>query len=173
MGPTRGMAGGAGGTEGTRVSGGRHGTHRGRRRRRRPRGRNPERLALVLGTEGAGMSEETLAAVDLAVKIPMRAGVDSLNVAPRPPSLSGAAAPRLTLPGPAVDPPTPRFVGPRIWAIMGSWPCCAFRCRAAIPLIPGSWQNPVARTKVQLCSLISTRSTKLLFSTTWLPASSS
>ncbi|MET3811004.1 RNA methyltransferase [Arthrobacter sp. UYEF3] len=43
--------------------------------------RDPERLALVLGTEGAGMSDETLAAVDLAVKIPMRAGVDSLNVA--------------------------------------------------------------------------------------------
>ena len=42
---------------------------------------NPQRLALVLGTEGAGMSDETLAAVDLAVKIPMRAGVDSLNVA--------------------------------------------------------------------------------------------
>jgi tRNA G18 (ribose-2'-O)-methylase SpoU len=43
--------------------------------------RNPERLALVLGTEGAGMSAETLAAVDLTVKIPMRTGVDSLNVA--------------------------------------------------------------------------------------------
>jgi tRNA G18 (ribose-2'-O)-methylase SpoU len=43
--------------------------------------RRPERLALVLGTEGAGMSEGTLAAVDLAVKIPMRPGVDSLNVA--------------------------------------------------------------------------------------------
>jgi tRNA G18 (ribose-2'-O)-methylase SpoU len=43
--------------------------------------RNPDRLALVLGTEGAGMSAETLAAVDLAVKIPMRTGVDSLNVA--------------------------------------------------------------------------------------------
>lgn len=43
--------------------------------------RNPEKLALVLGTEGAGMSPETLAAVDLAVKIPMRPGVDSLNVA--------------------------------------------------------------------------------------------
>lgn len=42
---------------------------------------NPDKLALVLGTEGAGMSSETLAAVDLAVKIPMRAGVDSLNVA--------------------------------------------------------------------------------------------
>ncbi|MDQ0678400.1 tRNA G18 (ribose-2'-O)-methylase SpoU [Arthrobacter pascens] len=43
--------------------------------------RNPDRLALVLGTEGAGMSAATLAAVDLAVRIPMRAGVDSLNVA--------------------------------------------------------------------------------------------
>jgi tRNA G18 (ribose-2'-O)-methylase SpoU len=42
---------------------------------------NPGRLALVLGTEGAGMSKETLAAVDIAVKIPMRNGVDSLNVA--------------------------------------------------------------------------------------------
>ncbi len=43
--------------------------------------RRPERLALVLGTEGAGLSGGTLAASDLAVKIPMRAGVDSLNVA--------------------------------------------------------------------------------------------
>ena len=43
--------------------------------------RNPDKLALVLGTEGAGMSADTLAAVDLAVRIPMRAGVDSLNVA--------------------------------------------------------------------------------------------
>ena len=41
----------------------------------------PDKLALVLGTEGAGMSADTLAAVDLAVKIPMRPGVDSLNVA--------------------------------------------------------------------------------------------
>ncbi|MDJ0320189.1 RNA methyltransferase [Pseudarthrobacter sp. PS3-L1] len=41
----------------------------------------PERLALVLGTEGAGMSPATLAAVDCTVRIPMRAGVDSLNVA--------------------------------------------------------------------------------------------
>jgi tRNA G18 (ribose-2'-O)-methylase SpoU len=41
--------------------------------------RNPDKLALVLGTEGAGMSPETLAAVDLGVKIPMRRGVDALN----------------------------------------------------------------------------------------------
>ncbi|MGG5172567.1 TrmH family RNA methyltransferase [Pseudarthrobacter sp. J1738] len=43
--------------------------------------RRPERLALVLGTEGAGVSAETLSIADLAVKIPMRNGVDSLNVA--------------------------------------------------------------------------------------------
>ncbi|XAS69190.1 RNA methyltransferase [Micrococcaceae bacterium Sec5.7] len=43
--------------------------------------RNPDKLALVLGTEGAGMSADTLSVVDLAVKIPMREGVDSLNVA--------------------------------------------------------------------------------------------
>ena len=41
----------------------------------------PERLALVLGTEGDGLSPLTLAAVDLTVRIPMAGGVDSLNVA--------------------------------------------------------------------------------------------
>jgi tRNA G18 (ribose-2'-O)-methylase SpoU len=41
----------------------------------------PERLALVLGTEGDGLSARTLAAVDLVVTIPMAGGVDSLNVA--------------------------------------------------------------------------------------------
>jgi tRNA G18 (ribose-2'-O)-methylase SpoU len=41
----------------------------------------PDRLALVLGTEGDGLSGRTLAAVDLAVTIPMAGGVDSLNVA--------------------------------------------------------------------------------------------
>ncbi|PQZ87351.1 rRNA methyltransferase [Arthrobacter sp. MYb227] len=40
-----------------------------------------DKLALVLGTEGAGVSAVTLAAVDLTVMIPMRPGVDSLNVA--------------------------------------------------------------------------------------------
>jgi tRNA G18 (ribose-2'-O)-methylase SpoU len=43
--------------------------------------RGVDRLALVLGTEGAGIAPGTLDAVDLAVKIPMRPGVDSLNVA--------------------------------------------------------------------------------------------
>ncbi|NKX53894.1 TrmH family RNA methyltransferase [Arthrobacter mobilis] len=43
--------------------------------------RSFDRLALVLGTEGAGMLPQTLALVDLKVMIPMREGVDSLNVA--------------------------------------------------------------------------------------------
>jgi tRNA G18 (ribose-2'-O)-methylase SpoU len=41
----------------------------------------PERLALVLGTEGDGLSDLALAEADLAVRIPMAGGVDSLNVA--------------------------------------------------------------------------------------------
>jgi tRNA G18 (ribose-2'-O)-methylase SpoU len=41
----------------------------------------PERLALVLGTEGDGLSDVALAEADLAVRIPMLGGVDSLNVA--------------------------------------------------------------------------------------------
>ncbi|MEU2127620.1 RNA methyltransferase [Streptomyces sp. NPDC018352] len=43
--------------------------------------RKDERLALVFGTEGAGLAPGTLAAVDEHVRIPMDAGVDSLNVA--------------------------------------------------------------------------------------------
>jgi tRNA G18 (ribose-2'-O)-methylase SpoU len=41
----------------------------------------PARLALVLGTEGDGLSRRTMAAVDLTVTIPMAGGVDSLNAA--------------------------------------------------------------------------------------------
>jgi tRNA G18 (ribose-2'-O)-methylase SpoU len=41
----------------------------------------PDRLALVLGTEGDGLSDAVIDAADLSVRIPMRAGVDSLNVA--------------------------------------------------------------------------------------------
>ena len=44
-------------------------------------GRRDERLALVLGTEGDGLAVDTLAAVDLTVRIPMSGGVDSLNLA--------------------------------------------------------------------------------------------
>lgn len=39
------------------------------------------KLALVLGTEGDGLKKNTIAACDYTVKIPMRHGVDSLNVA--------------------------------------------------------------------------------------------
>lgn len=39
------------------------------------------RLAVVLGTEGDGLAQETVAACDYTVKIPMAHGVDSLNVA--------------------------------------------------------------------------------------------
>ncbi len=41
----------------------------------------PERLAIVLGTEGEGLTPEALAAADTVVQIPMAHGIDSLNVA--------------------------------------------------------------------------------------------
>jgi tRNA G18 (ribose-2'-O)-methylase SpoU len=41
----------------------------------------PERVALVLGTEGDGLTDAALAAADTIVHIPMRHGIDSLNVA--------------------------------------------------------------------------------------------
>ena len=43
--------------------------------------RQEEKLALILGTEGKGLQEETIAASDHTIKIPMSHGVDSLNVA--------------------------------------------------------------------------------------------
>ena len=41
----------------------------------------PEKVALVVGTEGDGLSTAALAAADTVVTIPMMHGVDSLNVA--------------------------------------------------------------------------------------------
>ena len=41
----------------------------------------PDRIALVLGAEGHGLTDEALAAADTVVRIPMRHGIDSLNVA--------------------------------------------------------------------------------------------
>ncbi|MGN6415626.1 TrmH family RNA methyltransferase [Flexivirga sp.] len=41
----------------------------------------PQRLAMVLGTEGDGLGARTVEAGDLVVRIPMAGGVDSLNVA--------------------------------------------------------------------------------------------
>ena len=40
-----------------------------------------ERLAIILGTEGEGLADSTIADCDYTVKIPMSHGVDSLNVA--------------------------------------------------------------------------------------------
>ena len=40
-----------------------------------------ERLAVILGTEGDGLAQTTIADCDYTVKIPMSHGVDSLNVA--------------------------------------------------------------------------------------------
>ncbi len=39
------------------------------------------KAALLLGSEGPGLTEEAIAAADVAVRIPMYGGVDSLNVA--------------------------------------------------------------------------------------------
>ena len=41
----------------------------------------PERVALLLGTEGDGLSAGAITAADVCVRIPMQGGVDSLNVA--------------------------------------------------------------------------------------------
>jgi tRNA G18 (ribose-2'-O)-methylase SpoU len=59
---------GGGGAEGEGGGGGEGETGGGRR------------LALLFGAEGPGLSPETLAAADVRATIPMRAGVDSLNV---------------------------------------------------------------------------------------------
>lgn len=40
-----------------------------------------EKLAIILGTEGDGLSSETISSCDHTIKIPMAHGVDSLNVA--------------------------------------------------------------------------------------------
>lgn len=46
-----------------------------------PRLMAEEKLAIVLGSEGDGLSERTIADCDYTVRIPMSHGVDSLNVA--------------------------------------------------------------------------------------------
>ena len=46
-----------------------------------PRLMEEERLALLLGSEGDGLADTTIASCDYTVKIPMYHGVDSLNVA--------------------------------------------------------------------------------------------
>ena len=46
-----------------------------------PRLQAEEKLAIILGTEGDGLSKQTIARCDYTVRIPMSHGVDSLNVA--------------------------------------------------------------------------------------------
>ncbi len=46
-----------------------------------PRLANERKLAVIMGTEGDGLSEKTISECDFTVKIPMYHGVDSLNVA--------------------------------------------------------------------------------------------
>ena len=46
-----------------------------------PRLTQAEKLAVVMGTEGDGLADATIAACDFTVRIPMHHGVDSLNVA--------------------------------------------------------------------------------------------
>ena len=41
----------------------------------------PEKIAVVMGSEGDGLGWRALAAADVKVEIPMLNGVDSLNVA--------------------------------------------------------------------------------------------
>jgi tRNA G18 (ribose-2'-O)-methylase SpoU len=44
-------------------------------------GNQPDRLAMVFGTEGDGLSRLAVKGADVVVKIPMAGGVDSLNIA--------------------------------------------------------------------------------------------
>ena len=46
-----------------------------------PRLSEEKKLAILMGTEGEGLSDETISECDYTVKIPMYHGVDSLNVA--------------------------------------------------------------------------------------------
>ena len=46
-----------------------------------PRLTNEKKLAIIMGTEGDGLSDQTISECDFTVKIPMYHGVDSLNVA--------------------------------------------------------------------------------------------
>ena len=48
---------------------------------RDPRLQEEDRLAIILGTEGDGLADETIAQCDYTIRIPMSHGVDSLNVA--------------------------------------------------------------------------------------------
>ncbi|HEY8534821.1 MAG TPA: RNA methyltransferase [Vicinamibacterales bacterium] len=55
----------------------------------------PDRLALLVGSEGSGLSEEALAAADVRVRIPINPAADSLNVV----VAAGIAMERVTVAG--------------------------------------------------------------------------
>ena len=59
----------------------------------------PARLALVVGAEGPGLTTAALASVDRTVRIPMAAGVDSVNVATAAAIALSALFGRLDTPG--------------------------------------------------------------------------
>ena len=46
-----------------------------------PAPKSEEKLAIILGNEGDGLKPETISMCDYTIKIPMREGIDSLNVA--------------------------------------------------------------------------------------------
>jgi tRNA G18 (ribose-2'-O)-methylase SpoU len=46
-----------------------------------PRLKDEDRLAVIMGTEGDGLPQQTIEEADYTVRIPMAHGVDSLNVA--------------------------------------------------------------------------------------------
>ena len=46
-----------------------------------PRLKAEERLAIIMGTEGDGLPQQTIAEANYVVRIPMKHQVDSLNVA--------------------------------------------------------------------------------------------
>ena len=56
-------------------------TPRGDARPLRDAGLDQGRVAVLLGSEGPGLTDEAIEAADVAVRIPMAGGVDSLNVA--------------------------------------------------------------------------------------------
>jgi tRNA G18 (ribose-2'-O)-methylase SpoU len=66
------------------------------------------RCALLLGAEGPGLSSDALAAADLAVRIPMARGVDSLNVA----AAAAVAFYAISIPHPAAPTPDPSTLTP-------------------------------------------------------------
>ncbi|MDR0593636.1 MAG: RNA methyltransferase [Bifidobacteriaceae bacterium] len=67
----------------------------------------PERLALLVGTEGDGLTAHALDLADQVVSIPMAAGVDSLNVAAAAAVAFWATRPGPIAPGPGGRPRRP------------------------------------------------------------------